>query len=84
MKAADPLGNDISGDNQVGTVTRTLKDPLVIRVVDDKGYPVMGAPVGFKILEQPKENMQQSPEAMENPAAATEAPASGDSADSAK
>jgi phosphate:Na+ symporter len=57
MKAADPLGNDISGDNQVGTVTRTLKDPLVIRVVDDKGYPVMGAPVGFKILEQPKENI---------------------------
>ncbi|MDX1812246.1 MAG: hypothetical protein R3240_09885 [Gammaproteobacteria bacterium] len=35
-------------------------------------------------MEQPKENMQQSPEASQDPAAATEAPASGEAAGTAQ
>lgn len=34
----------------------------------------------MKSTEQPQENMQQSPETMEDPAATTETPASGDGA----
>jgi phosphate:Na+ symporter len=57
MKAQDPLGNDISGDNQVGTVETKLSKPIVVRVVDSSGKGESGIPVVFTILEEPKENI---------------------------
>lgn len=56
-KAVDPLGNDISGDNQVGIVANELGNPLVVKVIDSKGRPSEGIKVVFTILEQPKENI---------------------------
>jgi hypothetical protein len=57
IKAQDPLGNDISGDVQVGTVEKTLKKPIVIRFVDNLGNPQPNIKVEFSILEEPKENI---------------------------
>lgn len=57
IKAQDPLGNDISGDVQVGTVEKTLKKPIVIRFVDNLGNPQSNIKVEFSILEEPKENI---------------------------
>jgi phosphate:Na+ symporter len=56
-KAQDPLGNDISGDEQVGVVTHRLQKPIVVRILDDQGRPLQGTQVTFTILEEPKENM---------------------------
>lgn len=56
LRAQDPLGNDISGDNQIGIVNQFLKQPLVVRVVDNKGKGLENVPVIFKILKEPHEN----------------------------
>jgi phosphate:Na+ symporter len=57
IKAQDPLGNDISGDAQVGIVKHTLQKPIVVRVLDDQGRPLQDIQVTFTILEEPKENI---------------------------
>jgi phosphate:Na+ symporter len=57
IKAHDPLGNNISGDAQVGVVTHTLQKPIVVRVLDDQDRPLKDIPVTFTILEEPKENI---------------------------
>ncbi len=57
IKAQDPLGNDISGNLQVGTVENTLGKPLVVRVVDNLGKPQSNTMVKFTILEEPRENI---------------------------
>lgn len=57
VKAQDPLGNDISGDLQIGEVQNTLKKPLVVRIVDNRGKPQANTPVQFTVLEEPRENI---------------------------
>ncbi|HEC78207.1 MAG TPA: hypothetical protein ENI34_03580 [candidate division WOR-3 bacterium] len=57
VKARDPLGNDISGDEQVGSVESVLKNPIMVRVVDADGKPQAGVRVEFKILDEPKANI---------------------------
>jgi len=57
FKAQDPLGKDISGDLQVGTVGDVLKKPIVVRVVDSLGKPQSDVEVTFSILEEPRENI---------------------------
>lgn len=57
IKAVDPVGNDISGDNQIGIATNDLSKPIMVRVIDGKGRPSPGVSVFFAILEQPKENI---------------------------
>lgn len=57
LKAQDPLGNDISGDFQVGTVESVLEKPIVVRVVDHLGKPQANVDVTFRILEEPRENV---------------------------
>lgn len=37
----------ISGDNQNGRPCATLVNPIVLQVLDDQGYPVIGYPVNF-------------------------------------
>lgn len=57
IKAQDPLGNDISGDIQVGSVEKTLKNPIVVRAIDSLSKPQSNIQVKFSILEEPKENI---------------------------
>lgn len=57
IKAQDPLGNDISGDIQIGSVERILKKPIVVRIIDSSGKPQSNIKVEFSILEEPKENI---------------------------
>jgi phosphate:Na+ symporter len=57
LRAVDPVGNDISGDNQVGIAARELSKPIMVRVIDGKGRPSYNTEVVFSILEQPKENI---------------------------
>uniref|UniRef100_A0A7V3RHP8 Na/Pi cotransporter family protein n=1 Tax=candidate division WOR-3 bacterium TaxID=2052148 RepID=A0A7V3RHP8_UNCW3 len=57
VKARDPLGNDISGDEQIGIVNQFLKKPLVVRIVDEKGIGIPETPVIFSILKEPSENL---------------------------
>ncbi|MDW7987555.1 MAG: Na/Pi symporter, partial [candidate division WOR-3 bacterium] len=47
---------DLSGDNQVGEVSRRLKKPLIIQVVDEQGKPIAGKLIRFSVLSEPKEN----------------------------
>ncbi len=56
LKAQDPLGNDISGDNQLGEVNTFLKKPIVVRVCDENQRGKSGAIVIFSILAEPEEN----------------------------
>jgi phosphate:Na+ symporter len=49
-KAIDPLGNDISGDRQIGVVGDTLEKPILVVVRDKKGEPVKGKSVVFNVL----------------------------------
>jgi len=56
-KAQDPLGNDISGDEQVGSVESTLSRPIVVRITDRIGKPQSDVEVVFTILEEPQENV---------------------------
>jgi len=56
LKAQDPFGNDISGDNQIGEVAGALKKPIAVRVIDNSGIPKSHATVVFSILDEPKEN----------------------------
>ncbi len=53
IKAQDPLGNDISGDNQIGICGNYLNRPAVVRVVDDSGRGIPGVSVDFLVLQQP-------------------------------
>jgi len=57
LKAQDPIGNDISGDLQIGTVGNALKKPIVVRVIDSLGRPQSNVNVVFRILEEPRENV---------------------------
>ncbi len=57
IKAQDPLGNDISGDQQVGSVECTLNKPIVVRVTDSLGKPQADVKVVFTVLEEPRENI---------------------------
>ncbi len=56
LKAQDPLGNDISGDQQIGTVNQFLKKPVIVRVVDEKNKGVENVKVFFSVLKEPLEN----------------------------
>ncbi len=64
LKAQDPLGNDISGDLQVGTVGNALKKPIAVRVVDNIGKPQSNVDVTFGVLEEPRENLIANKRAM--------------------
>jgi len=57
IKAHDPLGNDISGNGQVGIVEKMFPKPLLVRVIDSLGAPQVNTLVKFTILEEPKENI---------------------------
>ena len=57
IRAKDPLGNDISGNQQVGTVGSILQRPIVVRVLDSLGHPQVNIRVKFSVLEEPKENL---------------------------
>lgn len=41
----------ISGDNQTGIIGNPLDEPLVVKIIDDRGKPVQGAPVTFAVSE---------------------------------
>ncbi|MGQ9665111.1 MAG: Na/Pi symporter [bacterium] len=56
LRAQDPLGNDISGDNQVGIAGQLLEKPVVVRVTDDNGQAVKNARVFFSVLHEPTIN----------------------------
>ncbi|MEO0126605.1 MAG: Na/Pi cotransporter family protein [candidate division WOR-3 bacterium] len=56
LKGQDPLGNDISGDQQIGIVNQFLQKPVVVRVVDEKGRGVENVKVIFAVLKEPLEN----------------------------
>ncbi len=56
LKAHDPLGNDISGDRQIGIINQFLKKPIMVRVVDEKGKGVESAKVLFSVFKEPLEN----------------------------
>ncbi len=56
VPAKDPLGNDISGAEQVGTVGSILKKPIVVRVLDSLGNPRANVTVKFSVIEEPREN----------------------------
>jgi phosphate:Na+ symporter len=49
-KALDPIGNDISGDKQIGVVTTVLEKPFLVRVTNKEGNPVKGVAVEFSVL----------------------------------
>ncbi len=53
VKAQDPLGNDISGDNQTGISGHYLDRPVVVRVVDDSGRGMAGVLINFSVLQKP-------------------------------
>uniref|UniRef100_A0A7C6AGH5 Na/Pi cotransporter family protein n=1 Tax=candidate division WOR-3 bacterium TaxID=2052148 RepID=A0A7C6AGH5_UNCW3 len=55
-RAHDPLGNDISGDNQIGIVNQFLNQPVVVRIMDEKGKGLENVPVVFIVLKEPQEN----------------------------
>jgi phosphate:Na+ symporter len=55
-KATDAMGEDISGDGQVGVVMRELSRPLVIFVSDDEGRAVPDVYVQFEVAAEPVEN----------------------------
>jgi len=56
LRAQDPLGNDISGNNQVGIVEQFLKAPIVVRVTSENGQEIQNALVIFSILQEPQKN----------------------------
>ena len=41
----------VSGEGQRGTAGSALADPLVVRVTDSKGRPVVGTPVAFSLVD---------------------------------
>ena len=49
-KARDPLGNDISGDRQLGVVKDTLSKPFVVSVRDRDNNPAKNIALFFKVL----------------------------------
>ncbi|MEO0164673.1 MAG: Na/Pi symporter [candidate division WOR-3 bacterium] len=56
LKASDPLGRNISGDEQIGIVNTLLKNPIVVRIVDEQGVGIPNVPVTFSILKEPVKN----------------------------
>lgn len=56
LRAKDPLGNDISGNNQVGIVGQLLEKPVVVRVINEKGQAIKNARVLFSVLQEPMIN----------------------------
>lgn len=40
-----------SGDGQMGIIGNPLDEPLVVKIIDDKGKAVQGAPVTFAVIE---------------------------------
>uniref|UniRef100_A0A7C4TEH0 PhoU domain-containing protein n=1 Tax=candidate division WOR-3 bacterium TaxID=2052148 RepID=A0A7C4TEH0_UNCW3 len=57
IKAQDALGNDISGDNQIGEVNEFLKRPIVVRALDSNKNPRPNVLVMFSLLYEPEENI---------------------------
>lgn len=66
-KALDPLGQDISGDRQIGTVNEFLKKPIVVRIIDNNGRGIEKSMVIFSILYEPPENKVTNKSAVLNP-----------------
>ncbi len=50
IKAVDPLGNDISGDRQIGVVNSILGKPFVVTVRDEENNPIKSIAIIFKVL----------------------------------
>jgi len=50
----------VSGNNQTGTVTSTLAESLVVRVLDEFGNPVPGVQVQFAVSDTPSGAVGQS------------------------
>ncbi|MDO9391713.1 MAG: Na/Pi symporter [bacterium] len=48
-KAADPMGQDVSGDRQVVVAGRAADQPLVVQVTNAKGEPLSGVKVLFDV-----------------------------------
>lgn len=48
-KASDPLGQDVSGDQQVVVVGQEASHPLVVQVTNSKGKPLPGVKVLFDV-----------------------------------
>jgi phosphate:Na+ symporter len=48
-KASDPLGQDVSGDQQVVVAGREASKPLVVQVTNSKGKPLAGVKVLFEV-----------------------------------
>ena len=48
-KAADPMGQDVSGDRQVVVAGRAAAQPLVVQVTNAKGEPLSGVKVLFDV-----------------------------------
>lgn len=52
-KARDALGNDISGDRQIGIVKEQLTRQFIVSVRDGRGHPSKGVKVLFAVLNDP-------------------------------
>jgi len=52
--AVDPLGNDISGDRQIGVLGDTLGKPILVIVRDSRGRVVEGVGIIFGVLNDTK------------------------------
>jgi phosphate:Na+ symporter len=49
-KAADPLGNDISGDRQIGIIGEKLGKPFLVSIKDEEDHPAKQIKVVFSVL----------------------------------
>lgn len=56
LKAKDPLGNDISGDNQVGMAGQLLERPVVVRLINEDGQAIKSTRILFSVLQEPMIN----------------------------
>lgn len=55
-KPRDPLGENISGDRQIGVVQQPLKRPIIVALTDRKGNPISGKLLSFRVVGEPQEN----------------------------
>ena len=56
LKPTDPLGRDLSGDRQIGTVRQTVRRPIIVALTDSTGAPFSGGLVHLRIVAEPQEN----------------------------
>ncbi|MEW6685586.1 MAG: Na/Pi cotransporter family protein [Candidatus Edwardsbacteria bacterium] len=61
-KAKDPLGQDISGDQQIVRV-RSKSRPLIVLVTDKQGRPKSQVPVYFSLKGEPLSNLTEDEKA---------------------